>query len=176
MAVVAPLTQPDIQYHPDWDKYQARTARRKTTEDLPSAVPAGFPIQLVSDLVWEGREVETRDDWLVRLSETELDEIDGALQRFRAHNLPWGAIDQSTLPLPTLHDRLRQQSKELHQGRGFFVLRGFRIDHYSRADKIIIYAGVSAHIGNVRGRQEDQRFSNGTALVLSHIKDLTGTT
>ncbi|PWY93134.1 TfdA family oxidoreductase [Aspergillus sclerotioniger CBS 115572] len=174
MAAVQTLVQPDIQYHPDWDKYQARTARRTATETLPKTVPHGFPTELVSNLVWEGCDVEGRDDWVVRLTETELDEIDAALQSFKARNIPWGAIDQSTFPLPTLHDRLRQQSKELHLGRGFFVLRGLRIDQYSREDNIIIYAGVSAHVGNVRGRQEDQRFSNGTSLVLSHIKDISG--
>ncbi|RAK82239.1 Clavaminate synthase-like protein [Aspergillus fijiensis CBS 313.89] len=176
MTAVETLVQPDIQYHPDWDKYQARTARRKATETLPQTVPNGFPTELVSNLVWEGKDVASRDDWVVRLSETELDEIHGALQSFKARNLPWGAIDQSTFPLPTLHDRLRQQSRELHLGRGFFVLRGLRIDHYSREDNIIIYAGVSAHVGNIRGRQEDQRFSSGTSLVLSHIKDITRTT
>ncbi|PYH87314.1 putative TfdA family oxidoreductase [Aspergillus uvarum CBS 121591] len=176
MTAVETLVQPDIQYHPDWDKYQARTARRKATETLPQTVPDDFPAELVSNLVWEGKDVESRDDWVVRLTETELDEIDGALQSFKARNLPWGVIDQSTFPLPTLHDRLRQQSRELHLGRGFFVLRGLRIDHYSREDNIIIYAGVSAHVGNIRGRQEDQRFSTGTSLVLSHIKDITRTT
>lgn len=52
------------------------------------------------------------------------------------------------------------------------MLRGLRVDRYSREENIIIYAGVSSHIGGIRGRQEDTRFSNGTSLVLSHIKDL----
>lgn len=54
-------------------------------------------------------------------------------------------------------------------------MRGLRVDSYSREDNIIIYAGVSSYIGNIRGRQQDQRHSNGTSLVLSHIKDLTNT-
>ena len=83
MTTVETLVQPDIQYHPDWDKYQARTARRTTTETLPHAVPDGFPTQLVSNLVWEGHDVEGRDDWVVCLTEAELDEIDAALQSFQ---------------------------------------------------------------------------------------------
>lgn len=77
--------------------------------------------------------------------------------------------------MPATNALLRAQSKELHFGRGFFVLRGLRVDSYSREDNIIIYAGVSSYIGNIRGRQQDQRHSNGTSLVLSHIKDLTNT-
>ncbi|PYH97867.1 putative TfdA family oxidoreductase [Aspergillus ellipticus CBS 707.79] len=176
MTAVLTPTQPDIQYHPDWDKYQARTSRRKATETLQQSVPHGFPTQLDSKLVWEGQEVESRDDWVVQLTDAELDEIDATLKSFKERNLPWGAIDQSTFPLPTLHQRLREQSNELHLGRGFFVLRGLRVDNYSREDNIIIYAGISSHVGNIRGRQEDTRFANGTSLVVSHIKDISNST
>jgi hypothetical protein len=30
-------------------------------------------------------------------------------------------------------------------------------------------------VGDIRGRQQDQRHSNGTSLVLSHIKDISNT-
>lgn len=92
-----------------------------------------------------------------------------------ALHLSLGHINSATFPLPTTRPLLRAQSKTLHFGLGFFVLRGLRVDSYSREDNIIIYAGVSSHIGNVRGRQQDQRHSNGTSLVLSHIKDIRTT-
>lgn len=47
---------------------------------------------------------------------------------------------------------------------------------YSREDIIIIYDGISSHVDNTRGRQEDTRFSNGTSLALSHIKNISHTT
>ncbi|KAJ5188438.1 Taurine catabolism dioxygenase TauD/TfdA [Penicillium cf. griseofulvum] len=168
-------TQPDIQYHPEYEKYKERTRRRKETETLQSTVPAGFPQKLVSPLVWEGKEVEKRDDWIYQLSDDQLDELDTALKSFKALNLPLGHINQSTFPLPTLHPALRDISKEIHTGRGFVVLRGLRIDDYSREDNVIIYAGVSSHIGNIRGRQQEGRLVDGTWPVLSHITDLTNT-
>ncbi|OQD78288.1 hypothetical protein PENDEC_c001G05366 [Penicillium decumbens] len=168
-------TQPDIQYHPDFAKYQYRTRYRKETESLQTTLPAGFPSQLISPLVWEGKDVEKRSDWAYKLNDTQLDEIDVALKSFKALNQPLGYIDQSTFPLPTLHSTLRDLSKELHNGRGFFVLRGLRIDDYSREDNIIIYTGVSSHIGSIRGRQQDTRLENGKSPVISHIKDITST-
>ena len=84
-----------------------------------------------------------------------------------------GHINQSTFPLPTLRPVLRDLSKEIHTGRGFVVLRGLRIDDYSREDIIIIYTGVSSHIGNIRGRQQEARLADGSSPVISHIKDLT---
>ncbi|KAJ5204489.1 uncharacterized protein N7498_005368 [Penicillium cinerascens] len=167
--------QPDIQYHPDFLKYQDRTRRRKETESLHTTLPAGFPAQLISPLVWEGKEVENRSDWIYMLNDSQLDEIDTALKSFKALNQPLGYIDQSTFPLPTLHATLRNLSKDTHSGRGFFVLRGLRVDDYSREDNIIIYAGVSAHIGSIRGRQQDTRLQNGKSPVISHIKDISST-
>ncbi|KAJ5158403.1 Taurine catabolism dioxygenase TauD/TfdA [Penicillium coprophilum] len=166
-------TQPDIQYHPEYEKYKERTRRRKETETLQSTVPAGFPEKLTSPLVWEGKEVEERDDWIYQLNKDQLDEIDAALKSFKALGLSLGHINQSTFPLPTLRPALRDISKEIHTGRGFAVLRGLRIDDYSREDNVIIYAGVSSHIGNIRGRQQEGRLADGTSPVLSHIKDLT---
>lgn len=92
-----------------------------------------------------------------------------------ALNQPLGSIDQSTFPLPTLHSTLRILSKDIHSGRGFFVLRGLRVDIYSREDNIIIYAGVSSHIGSIRGRQQDTRLQDGKSPVISHIKDISST-
>ena len=46
--------QPDIQNHPDYEKYQARTLRRKQNEVLQATLPDGFPPQFDSPLVWEG--------------------------------------------------------------------------------------------------------------------------
>lgn len=76
-------TQPDIQYHPDWLKYQARSQRRKETESLQTSLPAGFPERLISPLVWEGKEIEKRSDWVYQLTDAQLDEIDSALKSFK---------------------------------------------------------------------------------------------
>jgi hypothetical protein len=92
-----------------------------------------------------------------------------------ALNLSLGHINQSTFPLPTLRPILRDLSKEIHTGRGFSVLRGLRIDDYTREDNIIIYTGISSHVGSIRGRQQDTRLANGTSPMISHIKDLTQT-
>ncbi|KAG0155044.1 hypothetical protein PDIDSM_617 [Penicillium digitatum] len=166
---------PDIQYHPDFKKYKQRTRRRKETETLQTTLPAGFPQKLVSSLVWEGKDVEKRDDWVYQLNHDQLDELDAALKSFRALNLSLGHINQSTFPLPTLRPVLRHLSKEIHTGRGFVVLRGLRIDDYSREKNVIIYTGLSSHIGNIRGRQQYVRLENNASPVLSHIKDLTTT-
>ena len=75
--------QPDIQYHPDYEKYKERTRQRKETETLQTTLPAGFPQKLVSPLVWEGSEVVKGENWIYHLKDAELEEVDAALKSFK---------------------------------------------------------------------------------------------
>ena len=57
---------------------------------------------------------------------------------------------------------------ELYSGRGFTVISGILVDEYSYNENIIIHAGLSAYIGNKRGRQHPDG-----SQVVSHVVDLT---
>ncbi|KAF8167147.1 hypothetical protein B0H34DRAFT_791915 [Crassisporium funariophilum] len=161
----------DIEYHPNEDKWKARTARRLAENPtLPETpLPEGFPNTLKSPLVWEGKDWKKPSDWEYELSVDELKEIDDAVQHFKALRKPFGYITPSTFPLPKLGPILHHLSRELHNGRGFFVLRTIPVANYSKEDNILIYAGVSSYIGTLRGVQDK---GDG---VLAHIKDLTQT-
>lgn len=80
---VAPPGQPDISYAPDYDKYQARAARRLQSGNLPTTLPEGFPEQLNGDLVWEGNTLAETYDWTYVLSKDQLAEIDRAVGHFK---------------------------------------------------------------------------------------------
>lgn len=84
----APPRQPDINYAPDPDKWQARAARRVAAGGLPSRVPEGFPEQLAGDLVWEGDTLADTYDWTYVLSPSQLVEIDAALAHFKCRSWP----------------------------------------------------------------------------------------
>ncbi|KAJ4016263.1 hypothetical protein NW752_003386 [Fusarium irregulare] len=174
-AAQPPPGQPDIAYHPDWDKYQARVARRTQTENLTKELPEGFPKELKGDLVWDGDSIAEKYNWTYTFSNEQLDEIDKALAHFKSLNIAKGYISQETFPLPTLHPELRRLSHELHFGHGFFVLRGLNPDRYTREENIIIYAGVSSHIGSIRGRQDAYFEGKRADVVLGHIKNISST-
>lgn len=69
---------------------------------------------------------------------------------------------------------MRGISNEIHNGRGFKVLRGLPVAKHTREDNIIIYAGVSSHIAPIRGRQDHLFEGKPADVVLAHIKDLSG--
>lgn len=168
-----PAGQPDIDYAPNLDKYQARVKRRTETEQLEQSLPVGFPSRLDSPLVWDGADIATKYDWTYELNDEEVEEIEAALKHFRSLNKPLGFVSKDTFPLPKAHKALREISNEIHNGRGFKVLRGLPVTKHSREDNIIIYAGVSSHIAPIRGRQDHQFEGKPADVVLNHIKDLT---
>ena len=82
-AALPPPGQPDISYHPAWNKYQARVSRRTQTESLPKSLPEGFPAELKGDLVWEGETLAQNYDWAYVLSADQQKEIDDAVTHFK---------------------------------------------------------------------------------------------
>ncbi|PIA98661.1 hypothetical protein CB0940_03715 [Cercospora beticola] len=168
-----PIGQPDIDYAPNLDKYLARVARRKETEQLGNELPEGFPKELKSDLVWDGSTIAKEYNFVYELTAKDLDEIEAALVHFKSLNKPLGFINQDTFPLPGLHANLREISDEVHNRRGFKVLRGLPFEKHDREENIIIYAGVSSHVGPIRARQDHQYDGKPADVVLAHIKDLS---
>ncbi|EGX89135.1 taurine catabolism dioxygenase [Cordyceps militaris CM01] len=170
-----PVGQPDIAYAPNWDAYQARTRRRVEDENLSNTLPAGFPANIASALVWDGATVSDTYQWWYRLTESDIAEINSALKHFKSLGKPLGEISQDTFPLPTLHTTLRDVSREIHSGHGFKVVRGVPVAQYTREDNIIVYAGLASHVAPTRGRQDSRYDGRAADVALTHIKDLTAT-
>jgi len=182
-------SQPDISYHPDREKWQKRAAQRLSEDPTLTSIPLpeGFPNKIDSPLVWEGKDWKNEAQWVFTLTREHLQEVDDAVKHFHRESLDllhlsppfdytqiiaglgldFGHISPHTFSLPTLGPILVELSKELHQGRGFFVLRTIPVDSYSKGDNILIYAGISSYVAGTRGLQD----KNGG--VLSHIKDLS---
>ncbi|KAH0847179.1 hypothetical protein AYO21_02566 [Fonsecaea monophora] len=174
-AAVVATRQPDIQYSPDFHKYEARVKRRLETEKTlaTKTLPAGFPRRLQSDFVWDGASIAKDFDWTFVLKPEHIKELEHALAHFKSLKKPLGYIDQETFPLPTLHEELRGVSRELHFGHGFKVVRGIPVTRYSREENLILYAGLSSHIAPLRARQDSHYNGAPADVVLGHIKDLS---
>lgn len=68
---------------------------------------------------------------------------------------------------------MRDISRELHLGHGFKVVRGIPVNSFTREKNIAIYAGLSSHIGPIRGRQDHRYQGKPADVTLAHIKDLS---
>ena len=95
----------------------------------------------------------------------ELAEIDAAVHIFKASGRSLAAISPEDFPLPAFGDALRRLGAELLEGRGFFMLRGFPVDDYTREEQAIAYMGIGAYFGRPRSQ-------NAKGHLLGHVKDL----
>lgn len=82
-------------------------------------------------------------------------------------------MSKQTFPLPDLHAALRNIFDEVHNAYGFKVLRGLPVAKHTREENVIMYAGVSAHVAPVRGRQDHQFEGRPADVMLNHIKDMS---
>jgi hypothetical protein len=84
IAIETNRVQPDIEYQPNFEKYNARTNRRLETETLSKELPVGFPTKLISPLVWNGSEFQSEDEWTYVLSGEDIEELNQALAHFKS--------------------------------------------------------------------------------------------
>jgi hypothetical protein len=85
------------------------------------------------------------------------------LQNFKKLSLPISAIDRSVFDLPRFGPVLRDVSKNLYQGTGVNVLRGFPIQKYEKEDQNIVFLGINAWVAN-------ERLCQGIGRGICHIK------
>ncbi|KAH9896316.1 hypothetical protein F4778DRAFT_745928 [Xylariomycetidae sp. FL2044] len=135
-----------------------------TQQSDPENARRGWPKHLDHPLVWHGTDF-TEDQYVYSFSDEEKAEIDYALTYFRGLKLDGGEVSQRTFPLPTLGEKLRKLSADLHDGKGFFVLRGLESNRFVPEDNTLIYLGLSSYVAEVRGKQDED------GSMLLHIRD-----
>ncbi|KJZ78315.1 hypothetical protein HIM_02353 [Hirsutella minnesotensis 3608] len=128
--------------------------------DVPR-LPATFPPTFDSPLAWIGRDFDNHSDYVLSLSSQDVTEIEDALRQFKALGLDGDLISRWNFPLPGLGPRLDELRQEVHQGRGFGLMRGLDPRKYSVEDLTMLYLGVQSYIANRQGRQD----SKGNMLV-----------
>lgn len=96
--------------------------------------------------VWTGDDLVRNQDWIWKLSDAELAEIDDAVVHARGLGKPVLRIDMEDFPLPSFAHRLQRMSDEMENGRGFVLLRGFP-PSYTREDMEFAYWGIGRHLG-----------------------------
>jgi hypothetical protein len=74
-------------------------------------------------------------------------------------------VNQDNFPLPTLGPKLRVLADDIHNGKGFHVVRGLDPNDYSVEDLAIIQLGVQAYIADQCGRQDHRGNMLGTYTI-----------
>lgn len=124
---------------------------------IPSA-----PLRVPS--AWLGPEQARRDDWLYRLSSSEVEELEDALAIAKASGKPMRSIGPADFPLPSLGGAISSWLGELETGRGFVAVRGVPVEGKSVEDCGLMYWGLGSHLGTAVSQ-------NAAGDLLGHVRD-----
>jgi hypothetical protein len=127
---------------------------------------ASLPPEQHGPAAWYGPRWTGRDEWVVRLAEHDIDELEAAIAAWpaRAHGAP-APLAAADFPLPNLGPRLAAIRDELLNGRGFSLVKGLPVRRWSRRDSAIAFMGIGAHLGRARSQ-------NAAGHLLGHVRDL----
>lgn len=124
---------------------------------LPNAdlapLPAGLPANLAGPLAWTGADFNG-SEYVHVLSSADVAEITAAIAHFKELGLDGQKVSRENFPIPTLGAKLDALSRDVHEGRGFCVVRGINPDNFGVEDLMIVYLAVQDRIASQRGRQD----------------------
>ncbi len=123
-----------------------------------------LPPEIQGSSAWYGPDLAARRNWIEQLSETEIAEIERATKRLAEAQVEIPAIRKNDFPLPALRPRLRRMLDEVLNGRGFVLLRGLPVEHWSKLEAAIAFFGLGSHLGAARSQ-------NAQGHALGHVKD-----
>jgi len=164
------MSKSDVPVHPVRQRVLVRACVQMSDyRTFPAAtrLPA-CPMQRVVDPAgWTAGDLGDIENWSCRLSPAEQDELVDAAETLRLGGVQPAQVTKAGFPLSKLAQTLSDVRRELLDGRGMVVLRGFPIDRMDRLGQVIAYLGLGCHLGTPMSQ-------NMKGHVLGHVKDLGG--
>jgi hypothetical protein len=118
-----------------------------------------------SRAVWRAADQADPSRWSHRLDAAERGEVLAALATAKRAGHDLRSLTREAFPLPTLAARVSEWARELADGRGFVLLRGFPVDALSSDDAALAYFGFGLHWGTPVSQ-------NAQGELLGHVRDL----
>ncbi|MEN9783306.1 MAG: hypothetical protein RJA24_649 [Pseudomonadota bacterium] len=125
-------------------------------------MPALHPL-ITSPDAWTGPAIQPDPDWICRLDDADIAEIDAALANIK-HSGTRMPFTSEAFPLPRLKGKLDAILDEIENGRGFKLIRGIPRQRYSDEDCELIYWGITSYFGNPVSQ-------NARGHLLGHVRD-----
>ena len=111
----------------------------------PNPLAARMPI--AGPTAWYGRDLAGRTDWILRLDDGHLAELEAAARAAAARGLAFRELAPAAFPLPRLGPLLAGLRPELRTGCGFVLVKGIPVGRFEPALLHTIYVGMGTHLG-----------------------------
>jgi hypothetical protein len=116
---------------------------------------------------WTSAEMERSGDWLYRLNDAEVADLDRAVAVIEDGGLPLIDVRREHFPLSVLGTVLDAMRAELVNGRGFVLIRGVPVHRYTRLQSAIAFWGIGTYLGEPTSQ-------NAEGHLLGHVIDTAG--
>lgn len=127
-----------------------------------------LPPEIGDRSAWYGPDLARRSDWIERLSQTEIAEVESATKKLAEladSSFDLTSIGIDDFPLPTLGPCLRRLLDDVLNGRGFVLIRALPVHGWSKRQSAIAFLGIGVHFGRLR-------MQNAAGHLLGHVRDL----
>ncbi|KAI1634702.1 hypothetical protein F4809DRAFT_501243 [Biscogniauxia mediterranea] len=127
---------------------------------------SAFPKHIEGPTVWKAEDYSNNPErWVHQFSSEEIAEISQAADNFIASGIPITGITKENFPLPGLQQGLTAMLRELLNGKGFILYKGFPVHEWGDFKSAIAYFGIGVHLGYPVSQ-------NAKGHVLGHVQDL----
>lgn len=124
-----------------------------------------FPQEIVGETVWKPEDYQNYPErWVHRFSDDEIVEISKAADDFISSGTPMTGITKAKFPLPNMSNFLEPMRKEILNGKGFILFKGFPVQEWGNHKSAVAYMGLGTYLGYFVSQ-------NGLGHVLGHVKD-----
>lgn len=97
--------------------------------------------------VWTGSDFASKDAYSIDLEPRHLAAFDAALARLRKAGIGLDTMERRHFEVRDIADDLAAVFREVQDGRGFVLVRGFPLERYSEEEIGLIYWGIGTHLG-----------------------------
>jgi TfdA family taurine catabolism dioxygenase TauD len=129
--------------------------------------PASAMRPVVDPAGWGPDDLRDVSRWSYVLGKSDAAELESAVAAVRRAGISLTEVTQENFPLGAFGETLREVRRELLDGRGIVMLRGFPVLRFDREEQAIAYLGLGAYLG-------DRISQNAQGHILGHVKDLGG--
>ncbi|KAF1946487.1 Clavaminate synthase-like protein [Clathrospora elynae] len=125
-----------------------------------------FPKEIKGSTAWSKDDYASNPDrWTHIFSDAEIAEISDAADRFISSGTPLTGITKANFSLPSFSKFLEPLRKELIDGKGFILFKGFPVQIWGNKKSAVAYMGLGTYLGYFVSQ-------NSRGHVLGHVKDL----
>ena len=123
------------------------------------------PPEIKDQSAWYGPDLTNCANWIERLNEAEIAEVERAVRRLEESQVDLASITAEDVSLPTLAPRLQRLLDEVLNGRGFVLIKGLPVRCWTMREAAMAFLTIGVQLGN-------PRMQNAEGHLLGHVKDL----